>query len=319
MVSAVLLGAGLLLAQGSPPVGHHGCAPAPAPVVGTVCSPNDGAQHPAIIVLGGSEGGDSMSHTAAEFARHGYVAMSVAYFGVARLPQTLVNVPVETIGTAIATLQKRSDVEGAHIGILGMSKGGELALLAASTYPQLKAVVAVVPSPYAYMGLGQGNVPDGCSWSKNGEPLPCIPPDQAAGAQIGNEFAQHQPVSFKPLYDASRAADPAVTAAALFPLAHIAGPVLCLAAQGDQIWNSPAHCDVTMQTLKAAAHRFADREILYPNAGHMFLFATRGPSSAINNLSQGPVTIAFGGTPAGDTAAATEAWSEIWSFLGTAL
>ncbi|HEX8805944.1 MAG TPA: hypothetical protein VF741_03300, partial [Candidatus Aquilonibacter sp.] len=104
------------------------CASHTNPFTGTLCAPNDGKRHPAMVLLGGSEGGNSMAGFAKRFAEHGYVAASVAYFKMPGLPQMLVDVPVETIRPAIATLQSRTDVNVDKIGILGISKGGEFAL-----------------------------------------------------------------------------------------------------------------------------------------------------------------------------------------------
>ena len=304
-------------------------APSPAPAVctkqtqpftGTLCVPSSGkSKHPAMILLGGSEGGDSMARAAERFAAHGYVTASVAYFGSPGLPKTLVDVPVETVGAAVTALAKRADVDASRIGILGGSKGGELALLAASTYPQIKAVVAIVPSPIAYMGLGASDTPTGCSWSKGGTPLPCVPASSAGMQQIGIALSQGKPLVLRDLYDASRNDDPATTKAAFFPLDKISGPVLCLSGADDQMWNSTAQCDLAMAYLKDAHHAYADRAIAYPDAGHTFIGATRGPSSAITSVNYGGVTMAFGGTKEGDAAAADAAWPVIWTFLANAL
>jgi dienelactone hydrolase len=292
------------------------------PFVGTICTPGDGTKSPAVILLGGSEGGDSQSRAAALFARHGYVAASVAYFGAPGVQAALVDVPVETIGHVIDALSSRGDVDAARIGIMGASKGGEFALLAASTYPQIKAVVADVPSPFAFMGLGQYNIPTGCSWSRGGNPLPCIPPDAKASAAVGEAFSKGKPVVLRDLYDASRAADPAAAAAAAFPLENIAGPVLCLAGADDEMWNSPAYCDDAMSYLRQHQHPFAadDRAVSYPDAGHTFLWAVSGPQSAVTSVSlPGGATMEFGGTARGDAAAAQAAWPAIWEFFGKAL
>lgn len=122
---------------------------------GTICAPATPGKHPAILLLGGSEGGDSMSLAASAFAKKGYVAASVAYFGSPGLHSTLENIPAETVGKALDVIAKRSDVDPTRIAIMGISKGAELALLAASTYPQFRAVIADVPSPFAWQGIAQ--------------------------------------------------------------------------------------------------------------------------------------------------------------------
>ena len=57
------------------------------PFHGTVASPPDQKRRPAVILLGGSEGGDSMAAFAKLLAAHGYVAASVAYFGLPGLAE----------------------------------------------------------------------------------------------------------------------------------------------------------------------------------------------------------------------------------------
>ncbi|HEX8806080.1 MAG TPA: acyl-CoA thioester hydrolase/BAAT C-terminal domain-containing protein, partial [Candidatus Aquilonibacter sp.] len=295
------------------------CANYANPFTGTLCAPDDGKKHPAMVLLGGSEGGNSMAGFAKRFAEHGYVAASVAYFKMPGLPQMLVDVPVETILPAIATLQSRADVKADKIGILGISKGGEFALLAASTYPQIKAVVAIVPSPLAYMGLNESDQPEGCSWTRGGKELPCVPADPTAGMAIGQEIAAQKPITLTPFYDAARNADPLVTRKAMFPLEHINGPILCLSGKDDAMWNSSAQCDIAMQYLKAHHHKFADQSDSYPSAGHMFYLALNGPSSAMIVYPFPGGAFNFGGTPQGDVDAATAAWKATWEFLASAL
>ena len=134
------------------------------------------------------------------------------------------------------------------------------------------------------------------------------------------QFGRGKPVSLAPLYDASRLADPNVTAAATFHLENIAGPVLCLAAADDQLWPSPAQCDVAMAYLKAHAHPYADQEIVYPNAGHTFMTGLRGAKYAVTSYPLGGgASMAFGGTPDGDAAAAQSAVATIGAFFAKAL
>jgi dienelactone hydrolase len=65
-------------------------------VVGTFYTPYGKRVLPAVIVLGGSEGG-TMRDRAALLASHGYAALALAYFGAPGLPQELDRIPVETV------------------------------------------------------------------------------------------------------------------------------------------------------------------------------------------------------------------------------
>ena len=304
----------VLAAAGAQTPSSPACSKAVA-FTGTICTPAGPGKHPAILLLGGSEGGDMMSHSAPQFAQRGYVAASVAYFGMPGLPQTLQNVPVETIGKAIDDISKRSDVDANHIAIFGGSKGGELALLAASIYPQIHAVVADVPSPFAWEGIPQGPGPSESSWTVNGKPLPYVHYTPLMGQIYGQAFADRKPLDLRKGYDDALQANKAQMPGAMFRLENIHGPVLLIGADDDQIWNSNAQSQIALQYLRDHHHPYADAYVHY-NAGHIFLFAA--PGRPMTQAAMGPVTLLFGGTPQTNVDAARQAWPQIGSFLGEA-
>ena len=292
------------------------CAPAKN-FAGTICAPNDGARHAAILLLGGSEGGDSMARAAELFEAHGYVAASVAYFRVRGLPSTLENVPVETVGRAIDALSVRNDVDPHRLAVFGFSKGGELALLAASVYPSIHAVVADVPSPFAWQGISSSNGTPTSSWSIAGKSLPFVPYAERIGAVLSPAVRNDEPIELRHLYDTSMK-DRAAVDRAFFHLERIRGPILLLAGDDDQLWDSPKQCRLALSYLKEHNHRYRDVFVHYPNAGDLFLFAT--PQQPLIEASLGDdLEIAFGGTVEGNVAAAHSAWRKIYAFLATAL
>jgi len=141
-------------------------------LVGTLFVPAGTERHPGILVLGGSEGG-LMEGRAALLASHGYAACALAYFGKDHLPKQLINISLEYIGKAISWVQAQPSVLSDRLAVLGTSKGGELALICGSTFSQIRAVIAVVPSGTVLRGIGK--LADGSissSWSMNGVPLP---------------------------------------------------------------------------------------------------------------------------------------------------
>ncbi len=284
--------------------------------VGTICTPPTAGKHPAILLLGGSEGGNQMAYAAPQFAQHGYVAASVAYFGLPGLPQTLENVPVETVGKALTAIAQRADVDSAHIAIMGLSKGGELALLAASLYPQIHAVVADVGSPFAWEGIAQGPGPPQSSWTFAGKPLAYVAYTSKMGTIFGQAFALHQPLDLRPGYDAAMQQNASQIPAAMFHLENIHGPVMMLAADDDRIWDSVAQAQIGMKYLRDHHHPYNDVYLHYAGAGHIFLFSS--PSRPMTQSPMGPVTLLLGGTPQANVAAAAAAWPQIYSFLTSA-
>lgn len=301
----------------APPSSNTSCSAAKA-FIGTICTPSTSGKHPAILLLGGSEGGNVMQYIAPRFAQYGYVAVSVAYFKEPGLPQSLQDVPVETIGKALDDVSKRSDVDANRIAIMGGSKGGELALLAASLYPQIHAVVAYVPSPFAWQGIPDGpQAQPQSSWTLHGEPVPYVQYTAAMGEQFQNAFLKHSPLDLRVAYDDAMKRNKGEIAPAMFHLENIRGPVLLLGADDDQLWNSDAQSELALAYLRAHHHPYADEYLHYPDAGHLFLF--QSASHPQTEVPLGPFTMLLGGTVKGDLAAQAQAWPAIGMFLESAL
>lgn len=67
--------------------------------------------------------------------------------------------------------------------------------------------------------------------------------------------------------------------------------------------SGPSALQGSMTYLHEHGHPYADRMISYPNAGHLFIVADRGPSSALNSVHEGSFEMLFGGTPDAGAAA----------------
>ena len=116
-------------------------------LVGVLFTPRVRTRRPAVLVFGGSEGGNGMIDAAAVLAAHGYPTLALAYFGDPGLPSQLVNVPLEYFARAVRVLRRVPEVDPARIAVMGASRGGELALLLAATFPHLiHGAIGLVPS-----------------------------------------------------------------------------------------------------------------------------------------------------------------------------
>ena len=150
-------------------------------VVGTYFAPPPGSPPaPAVMVIGGSEGGYTY-YPAALLASHGYPAFAVAYFKEPGLPAGLENIPLEYFQTALRWLAAQPGVDPKRLVVLGTSRGGEASLLIGSAFPDLvHGVVAVVPSDQVNPGFPDTSSP---AWTLGGKPVPMgsIPVEKIAG------------------------------------------------------------------------------------------------------------------------------------------
>jgi dienelactone hydrolase len=137
---------------------------------------------PALLFVGGSEGGESQDATAAILASEGYPALSLAYFGLPGLPGTLANIPLEYFEQAGRDLAAVPGVDPAHVLIDGASRGSEAALQAAQYFPDVfHGAIVVSPS-----SVTNRSFPDGTTtaWTLHGTPLGInvpIPVDHISG------------------------------------------------------------------------------------------------------------------------------------------
>jgi dienelactone hydrolase len=122
-------------------------------LVGTLFCPPTPGPHPAMIALGGVGGGLREGGPEA-LASEGFAALTLAYFGLEGLPRELVEIPLEYFGRAIEWLKYQPEVNTNRIAVVGNSKGGELALLLGTTYPEdVRAVIGYAPSGVVWQGI----------------------------------------------------------------------------------------------------------------------------------------------------------------------
>jgi hypothetical protein len=258
---------------------------------------------PAVLVLGGSEGGLSpeVTQEARLIAQHGMAAFQLAYFGTGDLPESLQLIPLEYFMHAIAWLGVQPGIDPARIAILGTSVGGEAALLIASHDNAVHAVVAAVPSGIVWQGLGiwgQRNPLSSFSW--HGQALPSLPHGVARGTTIFDRYASG-------LSNLGRHRD------AIMPVERIRGPVMLVCGGRDVIWPSCPMARMVAAQLHAAHFVYPVAVLAFPKAGH----AVFGPPRAVSDPTY-PDLGSLGGTPAANDAARTEDWPAFLAFLDRA-
>jgi dienelactone hydrolase len=290
-------------------------------LVGVLYRPDDDGPLPAVLMLGGAEGG-LHEDDAALLAAHGYLVLALAYYGMPGLPQTLAGIPVEYFGTALRYLADRADIAAGGIAVYGVSKGGEAALLIGSIFPVVRAVVSVVGGGLVTQGISQ-DVQTGslleilrtpvANWTYQGRELPYLP--NTVTPRMEAAVAAGGPVSLGwAAPDLSRADQVAQAAIAV---ERIAGPVLLISGADDQTYG-PDFQEAAAQRLAAAGHAYPFRHIVHEGAGHLIAYAGYRPTT--QSVFPGPgVPFQFGGTPAADAAARLATWREALRFLDETL
>jgi uncharacterized protein len=255
-----------------------------------------------VLVLGGSEGGLQGSQPLARrIAEHGLGTLALAYFGAPGLPQALEKVPLESLEAGVDWVRKQPGMAGRRLVVLGVSKGGEAALLLASRDPRLCAVVAAVPSSVVWAGIDMPHptIPvTVSSWATGGKSMAFVP------------YADGPFRGVRDLYDRSL-----VKAApdAAIPVERIRGPVLLISGKSDQLWPSTPMADAVMARLEAKHFAYAHTHLAYDNAGH----AVFGPPLPADSPNMARLA-GLGGTPEGNQAARVDNWPKALAFLDQA-
>jgi dienelactone hydrolase len=286
---------------------------------GTLFAIKGATRAPGVIVLGGSDGGNLWAFVAALLAAHGMVALSLPYFAFEDLPQDLVEIPLEYFGDAIDWLRTRPEVGTARVGVLGMSRGGEAALLLGATFSTVAAVVALVPSGLTGNGIGADfSALAKSAWTRRGVPFPVFPPpgDPVTFDEAQRAFATGVPFTGAPaMRRALQSVGERVDDVAI-PVERVRGPILMISAEDDQLWASSALTEIAERRLRRAAFPYFHEHVRYPGAGHFAVLPPNLP--ATSNSGRHPVVpmaLAFGGTPRANAAASADLWPRIVSFL----
>ena len=279
-----------------------------AGTVGVVFEPAGRSEH-FVVMLGGSSGGIPEA-PARRLAENGVCAFALGYFGAPGLPSALVEIPIESLRQGIEWFS-RTYAGGAAAGLMGISKGAELALvLGAQLGDRINRVVAVAPSHVVWFGVtAPGPDPDRrstrSSWSVGGVPLPFLacPPDVVP---LFSEWGLRTDV----FCDASRH-EPSEVDAARIAVERSTGPLLLLSGDDDHMWPAASMSDEIVRRMENHGRGDDVTNVVYPGAGHVFLLQDFMPRPGPETGSQ----YDFGGSFEADNIAGKDAWRHAVSFL----
>lgn len=255
-----------------------------------------------VLVLTGSSGRVDVER-ARLFAERGALALALRYFGGPGQPPGICEIPLETFTRAVDWLVGQGT---RRIGVVGVSKGAEAALLLACYDPRVAAVVAISPSSVVWANVGPGLdgqvYPYRSSWTWRGQPLLFVPYlDSWRGPTKAG------PVAYCTLYAESLAAAPDAAEHAAIPIERTRAEMLLVAGGDDQMWPSSDFAARLVTRRERVGSPI--EEVCAPDAGHRILLPTEAALAPSSRYL-------YGGSPGADAALGAVAWPRMLACLG---
>ncbi|SFJ63208.1 acyl-CoA thioesterase/bile acid-CoA:amino acid N-acyltransferase family protein [Thermoflavimicrobium dichotomicum] len=241
------------------------------PFVGKYFRPRHKENLPTLLVMGGSPGGLYWSEQVASLlASKGYATLALAYLdyeGKHGLPSQFTEIPLNYFMQAADWIKKQPETQD-KIGLVGISKGGELSLLLASRFlSNVKAIVSFVPSSHVFAGFSMGRGLHQSSWSYNEKPVTFIP-----YPETDIDFTNWKnPLSLRELHEQAflQATEQQIKQARI-PIEKANCPILLISTQTDATWPSYEMCQTMTQILEEHSYPFEVKHLSFAHASHVF-------------------------------------------------
>lgn len=250
-----------------------------------------------VVLLAGSDGGPGGVLEAALFAGHGLPALALAHWNHPGTPDAMRDIDVEVVVRGCDWLRTQQAVDDVPPCLIGISRGGELALLAAALAPDhVGPVVSQVGSGVPWGAFGPGADDNDPAWIFQGKPVP--------------KMYEHPDDSYADLDS------PDSVAAAEIAIEKAAGPVLLLSGEDDAMWPSARLSRIA--EARAAREGAADRvtHVAYQDAGHWCTIPPGFPLAAEVVHPVADVRVEIGGSRTGNQAARLDSWRRILDLVG---
>ena len=206
-----------------------------------------------VIDLFGTAGG-LLESKASLLASHGFVVLALAYFGYDDLPKAVTDVSLEYFEEALEWFSRHPMVRPGGVGVMGVSKGAELALVLASYKPQLvRAVVAVSPA-HAHIAI---------PLMIRGKPSPFV--------KFEPEFSKvtaNGGIEFRDTYE-DHVTNDHIWHPATIAVERIESPILLICGEDDSSWRSTRMADLIVRRLDKHGKKYLCNVLRYHGAGHL--------------------------------------------------
>ncbi|KAF6715236.1 Acyl-coenzyme A thioesterase 5 [Oryzias melastigma] len=268
-------------------------------ICGMLFTPPGRGPFPAVLDLYTSGGGLS-ERRAGLLANRGFLVLTMSLYGSEEQPRSIQGIHLDYFEEAIEFLKKQDKVGSKGVGVISLSKSGDLALSIASYLSSVDAVIWI----------------NGCSantvlplYYKNRQILPPLlyNPERLIQTQSGAIVTKY--AMCHPLKEENRAS--------LIPIERAKAQLLFVASEDDLNWDSKGYMMEMVERLKHHGKQNFE-SVCYLGAGH-YLEPPYGPycPSSYHVFAKKPVM--WGGEPGSHAAAEVELWKKIQEFFRTHL
>ncbi|XP_068004316.1 acyl-coenzyme A amino acid N-acyltransferase 1-like isoform X2 [Melanerpes formicivorus] len=260
-------------------------------VRGALFLPPGAGPFPGVIDLFGGAGG-LIEFRAGLLASRGFAVLALAFFGYDDLPSTMAQLDLGYFEEAAEMLLQHPKVRGPGLGVVGVSKGAEVALAMATFLPQVVATVwingtaSLHGNPLVYKDLFMPPIPY------------CV--ERVVFTELGA-------MDNSAVFDDPQ--DPAYSTSAI-PTEKIRGKVLFVVGEADRSVNSKLFAQLAMARMPPGSCRL----LSYPGAGHL-IEPPGSPLCSMSSLRGSPRPLVWGGEAQPHAKAQEHSWQEIISFL----
>jgi esterase/lipase len=275
------------------------------------------ASNKIVLMLGGSSGDvKALALLAAPLASIGLNVLTVPFFDSEGLPEKLEKVPLEYFEKIFKWIENNEITSSKDIFLHGTSKGGELALLLASRYKQIKKVVAVEPHAYCFQGLNgvmSGN--DVSSWSYRGESIPYIKVDNNIFFEDQKKSVEDGiPFGFASTY--RKSIEKALNKEeARIKVENSEADILMISGKEDNIWNSYDGCLEILDNLNRNNYKYNVELLICDKMGHPMPVPYVIPISETLSMNMMGGIFSSGGTVEGNAEGQFKSWKKTIEFL----
>jgi dienelactone hydrolase len=224
----------------------------------------------------------------------------------------LLEIELEYFEKGFQWLAAQPQVDGQRLGVTGGSRGGELSLLLGSLFPQIKAVVAYVPSGYCWGGLGnEGSLPLP-AWTYRGEGLPFVLHEEQDDWET--RYGPDEAIPLTPEFLAAVEKAESLEEATI-KVENTNGAILLISGDEDAMWPSAIFARQVMQRLEEKGFTHPYKHLEYAGAGHGILmpYIPLAPADIVHPVDGG--LYALGGTPRPMAHAIEDSWQGMLAFL----